>query len=251
MLREKVTEAAFVVPISKYNKEIILTECKGQFSDKVTVIHCGVDTQLFQPRTAPTPHELGQGPFSILCIGTLHEVKGQTYLIEACRLLQQRGIDFACHFVADGPDLTKLTQQTIQAGLTERVHFHGRVTHEEIVRLLQQTDVMATPSVPSSDGRREGIPVVLMEGMGSGVPVVASAISGIPELVEDNQSGLLAPARDVQALANALERMYNDPALRQRFGQAGRDKVIREFDLNTNVAILADHFSDHFAVGKS
>ncbi|MFN8494891.1 MAG: glycosyltransferase family 4 protein [Caldilineaceae bacterium] len=243
MLREKIAESAFAVPISEYNKEIMLAECHGQYREKVLVIHCGVDTQMFQPRTAPTPHELGQGPFMILCIGTLHEVKGQTYLIDACRLLQERGVDFACHFVADGPDLTKLTQQTEAAGLKDRVHFHGRVTHEAIVNLLKQADVMATPSVPSSDGRREGIPVVLMEGMGSSAPVVASAISGIPELVADGQCGFLVPPRDVQGLADALEKLYKDPALRRRFGQAGREKVLKEFDLNTNAGILARHFA--------
>jgi len=242
MLREKVTEAAFVVPISNYNKEMIVSECKGQFRDKAVVVHCGVDTQVFQLRPEPTPHEQGRGPFTILCIGTLHEVKGQTYLIEACRLLNERGLDFACHFIGDGPDLAALTKQAAQAGLTHRVHFHGRLTREEIAGLLRTADVTATPSVPTSNGRREGIPVVLMEAMSSGVPVVASDISGIPELVEDGRSGLLVPPRDAPALANALEQMCRNPRLRQRLSRAGREKVVCEFDLNKNAATLAQYF---------
>ena len=162
--------------------------------DKVIVVHCGVDTEVFQPRTEPTSYERGESPFTILCIGTLHEVKGQTYLIDACRLLHGRGIDFVCRFVADGPDLAKLTEQAAQAGIADRVHFHGRVTREEIAALLRDADVMAAPSVPTSDGRREGIPVVLMEAMGSGVPVVASDLSGIPELVVNEQCGLSGTA---------------------------------------------------------
>jgi colanic acid/amylovoran biosynthesis glycosyltransferase len=79
--------------------------------------------------------------------------------------------------------------------------------------------------------------------MGSGVPVVASNISGIPELVEHERCGLLVPPRDPQGLAAALERMYNDPTLRQRLGQAGREKVVHEFDLYSNAAMLARHFS--------
>lgn len=242
MLREKVEEAAFAVTISNYNRDIIVNECKGQMQDKVLVIHCGVDTQLFQPRTAPTPHERGKAPFTILCIGTLHEVKGQTYLIEACRLLQQQGIDFVCHFAGDGPDLDKLQKQAAQGGLADVIQFHGRLKREAIVALLHQADVVVAPSVPTRDGRREGIPVVLMEAMGSGVSVVSTRLSGIPELVAHGENGLLTEPGDVDALASALVRLYRDPALRQQFGQAGRDKVIGEFDLTTNAAQLAHYF---------
>jgi colanic acid/amylovoran biosynthesis glycosyltransferase len=136
-----------------------------------------------------------------------------------------------------------LLAQATQAGLEGRMHFHGRQTRQEVMEILQGADVVAAPSVPSSDGRREGIPVVLMEAMASGVPVVASRLSGIPELVKDGRTGLLVPPRDAQALADALERMYRDPALRRRLGGAGRQKVVQEFNLYTNAAALARHFS--------
>ncbi len=241
MLREKVAEAAFVVAISTYNRDLIIKECRGQFSDKVAVIHCGVDTQVFQA-VRKADHKPAGGPFAILCTGTFHEVKGQTYLLAACRQLLERGINFACHFVGDGPDRQILIEQTDQAGLSEHVHFHGLLPRREVVAMLQHADVLAAPSVPSKDGRREGIPVVLMEAMASGVPVVASRLSGIPELVEDERSGLLVPPRDAQALADALERIFRDPALGQRLAQAGRDKIMREFDLHTNATILAQRF---------
>ncbi len=250
MLREKVADAAFVVPISEYNRKIILDECEGQFGDNVIVIHCGVDTSVFQERTAPTPHALGNGPFNVLCIGTLHEVKGQTHLIEACRLLHERGIEVACHFAGDGPDLAALSKQAAEAGLAAHMHFHGRLKREEVIQLLHNADVVVTPSVPSSDGRREGIPVVLMEAMGSSVPVVASDLSGIPELVQDGQTGLLTPPGDAVAIANAVEKLYHHPALGQRFAQAGRDKVVNEFDLMCNAARLAEHFAPETATGK-
>jgi len=249
MLREKVAEAAFVVPISDYNRKMILAECDGQFGDKIIVVHCGVDTQVFQPRPQRTPHGRNNGPLNLLCIGTLHEVKGQTYLIEACRLLHERGVDFNCHFAGDGPDLANLTKQAVQAGLADRVHFHGRLTQEEIARLLQIADVVVTPSVPTSIGRREGIPVVLMEAMSSGLPVVASGISGIPELVEDGQSGLLVPPRNAAALADALQKLSADEELRRRMGQVGREKVLREFNLHTNAASLAELFLAYSRLG--
>jgi glycosyltransferase involved in cell wall biosynthesis len=243
MLREKVAAAAFVAAISEYNRNLILSECRGKDGDRVMVIHCGVDTEVFQFRTSETPFEKGENPFMILCIGTLHEVKGQAYLIEACRILQERGVDFICHFAGDGEDRAALTTLAEQAGLSSRVHFHGRLTRDEIAQLLQDADVLAAPSVPTSDGRREGIPVVLMEAMGSGVPVVASAISGIPELVIDQQTGLLTPPRDATSLADALECYFTDKDLRKRLGKAGREKVVKEFDLNKNAALLIQHFS--------
>jgi glycosyltransferase involved in cell wall biosynthesis len=242
MLPEKVAEADFVAAISEYNKEIIVSECQGLYREKVKVVHCGVDMEVFQERSHPTPYEKGENPFMILCVGTLHEVKGQAYLIEACRLLQERGINFECHFVGDGPDKEALSEAVKQAQLTDKVYFHGRLMRDEIARLLRDADVLTAPSVPTSDGRREGIPVVLMEAMGSGVPVIASNLSGIPELVNEYLTGLLVPPRNAPALANALERYFENPYLRQRLGYAGREKVIREFDLNKNAMKLAQHF---------
>lgn len=242
MLREKVAEAAFVIAISEYNKELIVAECQGNYRAKVHVVHCGIDTEVFRDRAHETPYEKGENPFMILCIGTLHEVKGQAYLIQACHQLQERGVNFECHFVGDGPDRKSLTELVEQDGLSDKVHFHGRLTRDEIARLLLDADVLAAPSVPTRDGRREGIPVVLMEAMGSGVPVVASNLSGIPELVNDQLTGLLITPRDATSLADALESYIKDPQLRHRLGRAGREKVVREFDLNKNVAILTQYF---------
>ena len=242
MLREKVAEAAFVVTVSDYNKQLINEECGAQFRDKIVVIHCGADLQIFQPGAASRPEAQSPHPFTILCIGTLHEVKGQTYLIEACRLLNERGIDFLCQFVGDGPDHNRLTRQIAQAGLNERIQLLGQRTRDQIAGLLTQAHAVATPSVSTTSGRREGILVALMEAMASGVPVVASDLSGIPELVEHERSGLLVPPRNTRALADALDRLYRDSALRQRLGQAGREKVLREFNLHSNARTLAQLF---------
>lgn len=242
MLREKVAEAEFVAAISEYNRELIISECRGNYREKVNVVHCGVDTEVFRARAHETPYEKGENPFLILCVGTLHEVKGQAYLIEACRQLQERGFNFECHFVGDGPDKKSLTELVEQAGLLDKVRFDGSLTRAEIARLLLDADVLTAPSVPTSDGRREGIPVVLMEAMGSGVPVIASNLSGIPELVNDQLTGLLVPPRDATSLADALVSYLKDPDLRRRFGRAGREKVVGEFDLNKNAARLAQYF---------
>ncbi|MGH7202007.1 MAG: glycosyltransferase, partial [Planctomycetaceae bacterium] len=238
MLREKVAEASAVVAISRYNRNVILDECGEKYAGKVVVIHCGVDVSVFQPRSGPTPFDRGDGPLNVLCIGSLHEVKGQTHLIDACRRLRERGVEFTCHLVGDGPDRKRLQWQIERAGLTERVHLHGGQPREQVRRRLQSADVLAAPSVPSRDGRREGIPVVLMEAMASGVPVVASDLSGIPELAEHGTTGLLIPPGDSAALTDALRRLHDDAELRQALARNGRRRVEERFDLYQNARAL-------------
>jgi colanic acid/amylovoran biosynthesis glycosyltransferase len=241
MLCEKVAEAAFVVPISEYNRRLMLEECGGRAEERAVVIHCGVDTDFFRPRESAPP----EPPFSLLCVGTLHAVKGQKFLVEACRLLHEEGIDLACTLIGDGPDRVELAGAIAGAGLEGRVQLGGRRTRSDIAGLLRSAHAVAVPSIPTAEGKREGIPVVLMEAMASGVPVVASGISGIPELVDDGVSGLLVPPGDPRSLARALRRLHDDPALRERFARAGRAKVVREFDVRANAAKLVSQFERH------
>jgi glycosyltransferase involved in cell wall biosynthesis len=207
----------------------------------VVVIHCGVDTQVFQP-AAGAPGPADGRTFTLVCVGTLHEVKGQEYLVEACRHLAARGIPFRCELVGDGPDRRKLARQALAAGISDRVSFRGSLTREEVREALRAADVVLAPSVPTANGRREGIPVALMEAMASGRPVVASRLSGIPELVADGESGLLVEPRDAEGLARAVERLLGDEGLRRRLGAAGRTKVEREFDLRRCAISLVARF---------
>jgi colanic acid/amylovoran biosynthesis glycosyltransferase len=241
MLREKVEEAAFVVAISDFNRDVILRECGEQVASNVVVIHCGVDTDLFRPRDASAPER----PFTVVSVGTLHEVKGQSYLVDACRLLADEGIDVVCTLVGDGRDRAALERRIADAGLDARVTITGARTRAQVAELVLSADVLVAPSVPTKRGKREGIPVALMEAMSGGVPVVASDISGIPELVEHEATGLLVPPRDALALADALRRLHDDPHLRRRLGLAGREKVVREFDVRKSARELADRFRAH------
>lgn len=240
MLREKVCAAAAVITISDYNRRMILDECGTEFADKVHVVHCGINPQEFPGRTVATHFERGAGPIQIICIGTLHEVKGQSYLLEACRQLDLAGLDFRCRFVGDGPDRAMLERLTTEYRLQERVEFCGSRTTDEVRRLLSECDIIAAPSVPTADGRREGIPVVLMEGMGSGLTAVASRLSGIPELVREEETGLLVPPRNADALAVAILRLAHNPDLRQHLAHHGRELVRREFDVVKNTAALRE-----------
>ena len=238
MLDKKVEAAAFALTISSFNKEIMVRECGEASRDKIRIIHCGVDPEVFSyhPRTDYDE------PFQILSVAAFKDVKGHKYLVEACRILREQGVDFVCHLVGEGPLWTSVEAQIAEAGLQDQIILHGACPQGEIVRMLSEADVLALASVPTQRGKREGIPVVLMEAMASGLPVVASALSGIPELVEDGRSGILVPPRDSHALANALRWLREDSALRQRMGQAGRAKVIQEFNLSANTAERARLF---------
>lgn len=237
-LGPKVREAAFVIAISEDNRREIAETCGEASVDRVEVLHCGVDTRVFAPAARVREPDGPVAPLRILCIGTLHEVKGQTHLIEACRQLVERGILVECTFVGDGPDRSMLEARVASAGLGARVRFAGQRTRAELVGLLAHADVLAAPSVPTRGGRREGIPVVLMEAMAAGLPVIASRLSGIPELVTDEESGLLVPPGDPGALAAALARLAADTELRVRLGRAARARVEADFDVASNARWL-------------
>ncbi|MGH3091336.1 MAG: glycosyltransferase, partial [Gaiellaceae bacterium] len=151
----------------------------------------------------------------------------------------------ACTLVGDGEDRPDLEGRIADAGLDGRVTLTGGRTRAEVAELILSADVLAAPSVPTRRGKREGIPVALMEAMSGGIPVIASDISGIPELVEDEATGLLVPPRDARALADALRRLHDDPSLRRRLGHAGCEKVVREFDVRESARALAGRFRAH------
>ncbi len=240
MLPEKVREARFVVAISQYNKDFILQHAGLRFQDKVRVIHCGVDTACYVDARERPERPTSQTPLEIVCIGTLHEVKGQRYLLEACAALTKRGYDWRCHLIGDGPDRRSLEGHAAELGISDRVVFHGHCQRERVRELLGQVDVAVAPSVETRDGRREGIPVALMEAAACALPLVASRLSGIPELVLDDQTGLLVEPGDAEGIALALERLAKEPATRRRLGQAVLEKLERDFNLERNVETLRD-----------
>lgn len=169
-------------------------------------------------------------------------------MIEACRILAARGVSFLCIVVGGSGDAETLRRSIADAGLTSRLELQGWKTREEVAELMRRSDVLVLPSVPMPNGRKEGIPVVLMEAMASGLPVIATDMSGIPELVVDGKTGLLVAAGDPGALADALERLGSEPSLRARLSSAGRDYVETYFNLRRNardlvsaIATIAGH----------
>lgn len=238
MLPQKVRAASFVVTVCEYNKRVIVAECGADVADKVHVVHCGVDVDGLPPRCAELrPHA------ALVCVASLEEVKGHATLIEACGLLRDRGVDFVCHLIGEGPLRRQLERDIARRKLTARVVLHGGRTHAEVVRMLAQSDIAVLASRPTKRGKREGVPVALMEAMAAGLPVVASDLSGIPELVEPGRTGFLVAPGDARGLADALARLARDPDLRARFGRAGRNKVARDFSQQASARTLLRLFA--------
>ncbi len=237
MLKEKVEAADFVISVSEYNKEIILRKCGSGAAEKIHVIHGGVDVDRLSPHNqTATP-----GPLRILCVARFEEVKGHKSLVEACRVLKEHGLPFECRLIGDGPLVPQIENQIKRADLCDAVFLLGARPYNEVIDEFSRTDVVVLATAPTANGKREGIPNVLKEAMACGLPVVAAASGGIPELV-DESCGILVRPRDPAAIADALQRLCDQPALRRRMGIAGRRKIVREFNLNLSTAMRAELF---------
>lgn len=235
MVREKLGEAAFVVPISQFNEQLIRRWATPR---ETHVIHTGADLRTFQPVAVPRHDN-----FMIVAVGRLEVYKGHSDLIEACAILVGRGLDIRCVIVGEGPIRADLERSVLNHGLLDRVTLPGAATRTGVRDWLAGADAFAMPSVRVTSGKMEGIPVVLMEAMAMRVPVVATRLSGIPELVIEGETGLLVPEHDPHGLADALERLARDPALRARLARAGSELVAREFDVDQSAARLAALFA--------
>jgi glycosyltransferase involved in cell wall biosynthesis len=242
MLREKVAGARFVVTISEFNRRLLEDACGAAAADKLHVVRCGVDPDAF----APAPRRDPEVP-TFACVASLREYKGHAVLLDAIHLLRARRRDLRVILAGDGELRRAIAARVEREGLADVVELLGAVPHQEIAAILASATALVLPSVTARDGQTEGIPVALMEAMAAGVPVVSSRLSGIPELVRDGESGLLVPERDPVALAEAMERLASDGALRERLADAGRRAVQERFDRRRNLAALEALFREALA----
>jgi colanic acid/amylovoran biosynthesis glycosyltransferase len=237
LLREKMAAAKFIATCSRYNAAYLRALSRNGGRGKVTCVYHGVDVDAYRPRPpAPRPRPL------LVAVGQLKAKKGFTYLIEACGILRDRGMEFDCQIVGDGPLRAELEAKIRELGLADRVALLGALPHAVVIEKYREATLVVLPCVTGTDGDRDGIPNVILEAMALGVPVVSTRHSGIPEAVEDGASGLLVPPGDSIALAGALERLMRDEELRERFGRNGRKKVLETFDAKRNVEKLVAGF---------
>src|SRR5437763_255743 len=231
--------ARFVVTCTGYNAQYLAGLMGTAAAQRLHRIYHGVDLCKFNPKggTAPGPRTPGDTP-TILAVGRLVEKKGYPYLIDACRLLIDRGYDVRLRIVGGGEMKEALRRHIAEVGLDERIELLGARPQDEVIELYRTATVFALPCVVLDNGDRDGIPNVLVEAMRLGLPVVSTAASGIPELVVDEGTGLLVPPRDAEALASALARLPDDAELRARLAAGAAHRVAHEFDLAANAAML-------------
>jgi len=242
ILKEKVWGARFIIAISDFSKRFLSSLVPGDNIDsKIHIVHCALSPDDFAP---PDPKAVNEVPV-LLFVAQLAERKGAPYLVEACKVLADRGVDFRCVIIGDGLQMGLVKQLVEQYDLQEVVELPGVVYQENLKEYLRQADVFVLPCVTASDGDMDGVPVSLMEAMSMEIATVSTYVSGIPELIEDNVSGLLVPEKDPVALADALQRLFEDNALRLRLGKNGRQKVVQEFDIDKSTAKLADLFEQY------
>ena len=186
--------------------------------------------------------EPSQRPPTILAVGRLIEKKGFGDLIDACSILAGRGKDFQCRICGDGILHDELTAQIDRLGLADRVELSGPRPRGEIIAAIRRSAVVATPCVVGSDGNRDGLPTILLEAMALGTPCVSTDVTGIPEVVQHEQTGLIATQHDPSSLADQIERLLDNPALGVTLAERARQLIETEFDIQQNTTQMREIF---------
>ncbi|MGF1541037.1 MAG: glycosyltransferase family 4 protein [Pleurocapsa sp.] len=234
-MTRKIGDSAGVVTVSDYNRRY-LQQVYGDVANSVRRIYNGLDLSQFT--YASPEHRL---PL-ILTVGRLVEKKGLPILIDACALLREWGCEFQCQIVGVGELAEKLTAQIARLDLSETVSLVGARPQNQVFELMQQAAVFAAPYIIGKDGNRDGLPTVLLEAMALGTPCVGTDVTGIPELIRHQETGLIVAQNNAETLAQALQKMLQNPALRVKFATKARKLMESEFNIHTNAAALRKLF---------
>ncbi len=230
-LARKLRAARFTVTCTEYNRKTLAALAPEAPLHRM---YHGVDAERFSPLL----RRGAEATPLILAVGRLKEKKGFDTLIEACRHLHANGRRFRCEIVGYGDQEAALRQQISQAGLGDHVQLAGKLAREDVIARYARASVFVQPSRIGADGDRDGIPNVLLEAMAMGVPVISTPVSGIPEVVGHERTGLLVPPDQPPELARAIARVLDDPRLAEALACAGRDAVTTHFDNDRNLALL-------------
>ena len=243
-LAEKLQLARFVVTCTEYNRRHLLALSDGnqQSIAPVRRVYHGIDLSLFRPDAHPADPE--RRPV-ILTVARLTAKKGIPTVLEAVRILKQRGVAVRHTLIGDGEDRHKILALIERLDLTGTTRWLGTLPHEQVLQHYRQATVFVLGCEVAPNGDRDGIPNVLLESMAMGVPVVATAVSAIPELVESEKTGLLVASRSPEQLADAIQRVVGDPVLRNRLIDNGTNCVRRHFDNRQLILDLEKMFLEH------
>ncbi|NIU86109.1 MAG: glycosyltransferase [Nitrosopumilaceae archaeon] len=234
-LELKIKKSRFIITVSDYNKSFLDKKFKT-CDNKIIRLYNGIDLNKFKKENERISDN------TILSVGRLEKKKGFKYLIESCNALKNKEIDFKCLIVGEGQERKNLELLIKEYGLSRQVKLLGSKTQEEITELLNNSRVFVLPSIIDEFGDRDVLPTVLIEAMAMRVPVISTSISAIPEIIENNKSGILIKQKDPDKLAVCLQRLLSNEQLQKKYSENGRKRVKRLFDIEKNIPKLARLF---------
>ncbi|MEQ8663352.1 MAG: glycosyltransferase [Gammaproteobacteria bacterium] len=243
VLARKLARASFVCTCTEYNRRYLAARTPAP--ERIVCVRHGLDANplLAQPPPAATP---GAPPL-ILAVGRFRPKKGFAVLIDALAALAARGAAFRCLIIGYGPQEQELRDRINAHGLGDRVELRGPMVRTALLELYRRAELFTLPCRVDQDGDRDGIPNVLMEAMAAGLAVVSTPISGIPELVDDGNNGVLVASGDAAALADAIAALLADTSRRRRLGAAARETIRARFTFEQNLAPLVGLLAAHLA----
>jgi glycosyltransferase involved in cell wall biosynthesis len=261
-LTERIASASAVITCCAANLDYLNESAAAPDRGKIRLIHHGVDLRGFQPaggwgmedrgwdHSDPQPLSPNLHPL-ILSVGRLVEKKGFPDLLLALGQLKRRGRSFRCAIYGEGPLYAELAAMIERLDLHDDVILPGAVAQRDLIPVFQRADIFALAPFVTEDGDRDGVPNVLVEAMACGLPVVSTAVSGIPELVAHDRNGLLVTPHDPEALAEALAVLIDDPERRAQLGAEARRTVVEHFDLRAAARELVALFERGPAAGAA
>ena len=233
-LQMRLAKCKFIAAVSQFNVEYLRNTCGNSVADLCRVVYCGIDAEKF--RSVSRQPESGR----IICVCRLSPKKGLDVAIRACAKLRDNNVQFLFEIAGDGPQRQALEELIGRLHLSDNVKLLGARPNDQLTELYSRACVFLMPCVKTPDGDMDGIPVAMMEAMASEVPVVSTAISGIPELVKDGLTGRLAPEKNADALAQILKELLENMDKIRQFGKAGREHVLKDFCISKNAAKLRE-----------
>ncbi|WP_296992093.1 glycosyltransferase family 4 protein [Thalassospira sp. UBA1131] len=244
-MREKLRDMDWLVTCTSANVDYLRKLAEDP--DKVNLLYHGLDFSRFPEDLPERPLRDGtdaDNPVRVLSVGRLVGKKGYDDLLRA---LAKLSADLHWRFVhIGGGDGEKYQQLATELGIADRCDWRGARDQKEVIAACQSSDLFVLASRIEKDGDRDGLPNVLMEAQLCGLAAVSTAISAIPELVEDGVNGKLVPERNPDALASALKALITDPRLRETMGRKGNEIVRRDFSFYRGMKELAERFGVNF-----
>jgi glycosyltransferase involved in cell wall biosynthesis len=229
VLTDRIRQASAVITCCRANLEY-LNQIAPSEQSKFSLIYHGVNLKDFQPVPNPSASPISKSPL-ILSVGRLVEKKGFQDLLEALLIVKNKGERFQCAIYGDGPLCQQLKAWIEDHGLAGEVMLMGDRTQQELISIYQNAKLFVLTPVQTEDGDRDGVPNVLVEAMAVGLPVITTAVAGIPELVEHDQNGLLYQQHDVEGISSGIIELLRNPDKRKQFSEASSRKVKEQFDV--------------------